>query len=84
MRAARKLSSQAATLRLRCRESLPGALADQVVGHVLEGGEIGWGVIGSDTALVVTEDHVHHPVQAILDHSMTADDWTQKIGQQNQ
>ena len=34
---------------------------------MLDGGEIGGGVIGADPAFVVAEDHIHHPVQAILD-----------------
>src|ERR1700674_3810454 len=50
-----------------------GSFPDQVEGHVLESCEIGGGVIGADTAFVVAEDHVHHPVQAILDGPVAAD-----------
>lgn len=42
------------------------------------------GGIGSDTTPVVAEDHIHHPMQAVLDRPMTADDRPQKIGQQDQ
>ena len=41
---------------------LAGSFSDQVVGDVLYGGEIGRRVIRPDTAFVVAEDHVHHPV----------------------
>lgn len=41
---------------------------------MFEGGEVGGRVIGSDAAFVVAEDHVHHPVQAVLDRPVTADD----------
>jgi hypothetical protein len=37
---------------------LAGRPADQVEGHVLDGGEIGRGVIRTDAALVVAEDRV--------------------------
>ena len=52
---------------------LAGGFTDQVVGHVLEGGEVGGSVLGSDAAFVVAEDHVHDPVEAVLDCPMTAD-----------
>src|SRR6059058_4681678 len=32
---------------------------------MFDGGEVGWGVVGSDAALVIAEDHVHDPVQAV-------------------
>ncbi len=35
--------------------------------HVFDSGEIGRRMIGSDTALVVAEEYVHHPVEAVLD-----------------
>ena len=54
------------------------------MGHVLDGGKVGGSVIGSDSAFVVAEDHVHHPMQAVLDSPMTADDRSQKAGQQDQ
>ena len=37
-------------------------------------GILAGGVIGSDAAFVVAEDHVHHPVQAVLDRPVAADD----------
>jgi hypothetical protein len=38
------------------------SFSDEVEGDVLDGGEIGGCVFGSDTAFVVAEDHVHYPV----------------------
>jgi hypothetical protein len=32
---------------------------------VFDGGEVGWGVIGADAALVVAESHIHDPVQSL-------------------
>ena len=52
--------------------------------HVFDGCEVGGSVLGSDPALVVAKDHVHHPMQAVLDGPMAADDRSQKVGQQNQ
>ena len=34
----------------------------QVVGHMLDGREIGWRMIGSHTAFVIPEDAIHQPV----------------------
>src|SRR4051812_50090557 len=42
-----------------------GRSARQVQRHVFDGGEVGWGVVGSDAAFVIAEDHVHDPVQAV-------------------
>ena len=44
MRLARKSSSQAAVLRFRRMEVFAWRLSDQVVRHVLDGGEVGGGV----------------------------------------
>src|SRR3954469_23321889 len=44
---------------------LAGGCARQVQRHVVDGGEVGWGVVGSDAASVITEDHVHDPMQAV-------------------
>jgi hypothetical protein len=41
------------------------------VHHVLEVG--GGSVTDVDTALVVSEDHVHHPVEAMLNRPVAAD-----------
>ena len=84
MRLARKSSSQPAALRLSRKEVLAWRLSDQVVGHVLDGGEVGRGVVGSDPALVIAEDHVHDPVQAVLDRPVAADDRTQQVRRQHQ
>ena len=40
------------------------------MGDVLEGGEVGGRIIRADAAFVVAEDHVHHPVQAVLHRPM--------------
>ena len=53
---------------------MSGGFADEVVGHVFEGGEVRGGLIGADAAFVVAEEHVHDPVQAVLDRPMVADD----------
>jgi hypothetical protein len=37
--------------------------SDQVVGDVFDDGEVGCGVSGSQTALVVAHHHVEHPMQ---------------------
>ena len=51
---------------LEAEALLAGCPANEVKRHVLDGGEIGGGMIGADTALVISEDHVHDPVQAVL------------------
>jgi hypothetical protein len=61
-----------------------GSFSDQVVGDVSESGEIGGRMIGSDSAFVVAEDHVHHPVQAIFYRPVAADDRSQCSRQPNQ
>lgn len=38
------------------------------------GGEVGWRVICAYAAFVVSEDHVHNPVQAVLDGPVAAND----------
>jgi hypothetical protein len=58
-----------------------GGFSDQVVGHVLEGGEVGGRLIGADAAFVVAEDHVHHPVEAVLDRPVAADDGAELAGE---
>src|SRR5258707_9533182 len=47
--------------------------SDQVEGHMLDGGEVGGGVIGPDAAFLVAEIHVHDPVKAVLDQPMGSD-----------
>ena len=59
---------------LEAEAVLSGRPADQVEGHVLDGGEIGGGVISAHAALVVAEDHVHDPVEAVLDGPMCTND----------
>src|SRR3954464_4256610 len=58
--------------------------ARQVQRHMLDGGEVGWGVVGSDAAFIVAEDHIHDPVQAVLDGPMASHDHGQAFGRQAQ
>src|ERR1035437_3382307 len=51
-----------------------GGFSDQIEGHVSQRGEIGGGVVASDTAFVVAEYHVHHPVEAVFARPVAADD----------
>src|SRR4051812_34483905 len=53
---------------------LAGRSARQVQRHVFDGGEVGGGVVGSDAAFIVAEDHIHDPVQAVLDGPMASHD----------
>ena len=59
---------------LEAEAVLSGRPADQVEGHVLDGGEIGRGVISAHAALVVAEDQVHDPVEAVFDGPMCTND----------
>jgi hypothetical protein len=80
-RLARKLSSQAAVIRLRRCESFPGwGSADQIAGHVLDCRDVCRGVFGAHATFGVAEDHVHHPVQAVLDGPMIADHRADGVG----
>ena len=63
---------------------LAGSLSDEVLGEVFDSGEIGRSVIGADAAFIVAEDHVHDPMQAVLDCPMTADDGSEKDRQQDE
>ena len=49
---------------------------------MLDDGEVEGRVVGSHAAFVVAEDHVEHPVEAVFDHPVTADHWSQGVGQQ--
>src|SRR5258708_38454342 len=71
-------------LTLESQRSLPRRLADEIVSDMLDGAKIGWSVIGSHPAFVVAEDHVHHPMQAVLDCPVATDDRPQKTCQQDQ
>ena len=54
------------------------------MGHVLYGGEVGRGVSGTDPAFVVAEDHVHHPMQAVLNRPVASYDWPDDGGQHSE
>jgi hypothetical protein len=48
---------------------------------VLDGGEVGWRMIGSDATFIVAKDHVHDPVQAVLDGPVAACDRPEEMRQ---
>jgi hypothetical protein len=56
----------------------------QIVGHVFYRREVGWRIPGSHAAFVVAEDHVHDPMQAVLDGPMAADHWRDRQREQHQ
>ncbi len=51
---------------------------------MLDGGEVGGGMFGSDAAFVVAEEHVHDPVQAVLDRPMASHDGAHAFSRQVQ
>ena len=61
-----------------------GGSPDQVEGHVLDGGEVGRGVIGADAAFIVTEHHVHDPMKAVLNHPVGANSRSELAGDPQQ
>src|SRR5260370_12926720 len=63
---------------------LARGLPGEIVGDVPAGCEIGWGVVGSDAAFVVAKDHVHDPVQGVLDGPVRADHRPDHSGQHHQ
>ena len=74
MRLARYSSSQPAVLRRRTDGIFARSVAGvEIVGDMPAGCEISWGVVGSDAAFIVAKDHVHDPVQGVLDGPVRAD-----------
>ena len=51
---------------------------------MLQGGEVGGGVIGSEPASVVSEDHLHDPVQAVLHGPVVSDKGSHLAGRHAQ
>ena len=51
---------------------------------MLDGDEVGWRVICAQPALVVSEEHVENPVQAVLDGPVAAHDGGDEMGRDNQ
>jgi hypothetical protein len=47
---------------------------------VLCDGEIGWSVIGSDAGFVIAENHVHDPMQTVLDAPVGSDGGCDDVG----
>ena len=66
MKAARAFSSHAATLRRMRRRILASSGSEHVEGDVLDDCEVERRVVGSHAAFVVAEDHVEHPVEAVV------------------
>ncbi len=73
---ARNSSSHAATFRFNRRESLPGALRIRLSAICF--------MVGSQPALVIAKDHVQHPMEAVLDGPMVADEWSDQAGDESQ
>jgi hypothetical protein len=63
---------------------LARGLAGEIVGDVPAGCEISWGVVGSDAAFIVAKDHVHDPVQGVLDGPVRSDHRADRGGQHHQ
>jgi hypothetical protein len=61
-----------------------GGSSDQVEGDVLDGGEVGRGVIGANAAFIVTEHHVHDPMKAVLNHPVGANSRSKQAGDPQQ
>ena len=51
---------------------------------MLDGGEVGGRVVGADAAVVISEDHVHDPVQAVFDRPVRADEGAYDMGEQDE
>lgn len=47
---------------------------------MLDGGEVGWGVLLPDAALVVPKHHVHDPMEPVFDAPMATDGGAQGLG----
>ena len=52
--------------------------------HVFDVSEIGWSVIGSDPGFVIAENHVHDPVETVLNGPMASYDRSQQVRQRDQ
>jgi hypothetical protein len=59
-------------LALAAQGVLSRCIAEQILRHVLDGGEIGRSVFGPNPALVIAEDHVDDPMQAVFNGPMAA------------
>jgi hypothetical protein len=67
---------------LQAHGAFCGGVSHQVARHVFYRGEVGGSVILADAAFVVAENHVHHPMEAILYRPMIADEWPENTRQQ--
>ncbi len=47
-------------------------------------GEVCWSMVGSQAALVISEDHIEHPMEAVLDSPMVSDEWSDQAGDESQ
>src|SRR5665811_1738388 len=84
MRLARKSSSHAATLRLRRRESLPGASRIRLWAMCLSVVKLAGALSVRIRHSSSRKDHVHEPVEAIFDRPVAADDRPERGRQQHQ
>src|SRR6476660_8924501 len=55
-------------------------VAEQVVCHVFDDSEVGRGIVGPHTALIIPESHVHDPMQAVLDRPVPANGGRNLLG----
>src|SRR5450631_1986909 len=67
---------------LQAHGAFCGGISHEVARYVFYRGEVGGSVILTDAAFVVAENHVHHPMEAILYRPMIADEWPKNIRQQ--
>src|ERR1019366_4825076 len=67
---------------LQAHGAFCGGISHEVARYVFYRGEVGGSVILTDAAFVVAENHVHHPMAAILYRPMIADEWAKNIRQQ--
>lgn len=58
------------------------SLAQEVVRHVFDGGEVCGRVFGSDATFVIAKDYVQDPMQAVLDGPVALHDRAQLFGRQ--
>ena len=50
-----------------------GVLAEEVEGHVAQGGEVGGGVAGAHAAFIFAQGDIEHPVEGVFDAPVAAD-----------
>ena len=48
------------------------------------GGEVCGGMVGSQAAFVIAEDHIQYPMEAVLDGPMVADEWSDQASDESE